>query len=151
MHSKSAGGNTHHPYSFYNSDGNADTIEEYIDGTYYAVHNDDDDLIGFYCFGENAQVPGGRKSGLYQGGNTLDIGLGMRPDLTGKGAGQPFVKKGIEFARQNFQPETLRLSVATFNKRAISVYEKEGFIHDATFLNNGTEFLIMTLPLQKSL
>ena len=88
---------------------------------------------------------------MYKGGNTLDIGLGMRPDLTGKGAGQSFVKKGIEFAMQNFRPETLRLSVATFNKRAISVYEKEGFIHEATFLNNGTEFLIMTLPLQKSM
>ena len=37
------------PYSFYNSDGSADTIEEYIDGTYYAVHNDEGDLIGFYC------------------------------------------------------------------------------------------------------
>lgn len=132
-----------HPYSFYNSDGSAESIEEFMDGTYYAARNAADDLIGYYCFGENAQVPGGRKAGLYQE-NFLDVGLGMKPSLTGQGKGLSFFQSGLAFAKANFQQDAFRLSVATFNKRAIAVYKNAGFETGEVFLNHDTEFVIMT-------
>jgi ribosomal-protein-alanine N-acetyltransferase len=63
------------------------------------------------------------------------IGLGLRPDCTGKGLGQAFVEAGLEYAKQKFDPATFRLSVATFNRRAIRVYEKVGFKPDGVFMN----------------
>lgn len=53
---------------------------------------------------------------------TFDIGLGMRPDLTGKGKGFGFLEEGINFVKTTYKPERITLSVATFNERAIKVY-----------------------------
>jgi ribosomal-protein-alanine N-acetyltransferase len=58
----------------------------------------------------------------------VEVGLGLRPDLTGKGLGRRFLLAGLDFARRSFSPEVLRLSVPTFNKRAIKVYEGAGFV-----------------------
>jgi len=55
------------------------------------------------------------------------IGLGLRPDLTGRGLGLAFVGAGMDFARQSFSPGRFLLSVALFNQRARRVYEKAGF------------------------
>ena len=64
----------------------------------------------------------------------LDIGLGLRPDLTGRGLGHDFVTFGLDFARSAFAPPAFRLLVATFNRRAIRVYEKVGFRPVRTFV-----------------
>jgi ribosomal-protein-alanine N-acetyltransferase len=55
------------------------------------------------------------------------VGLGLRPDLTGRGLGEPFLEAGLAFARTRFSPRRFRLSVAAFNERAIAVYERVGF------------------------
>ncbi|WP_442871699.1 GNAT family N-acetyltransferase [Anaerocolumna sp. MB42-C2] len=57
----------------------------------------------------------------------LDIGLGMKPILCGKGYGYSFVKSGLDFAQGNFNIKQIRLTVAAFNTRAIRIYEKIGF------------------------
>ena len=72
-------------------------------------------------------MPGGRDAHLYGGEDVIDIGLGMKPDLTGKGMGRTFFQAGIAFAVEKFKPKTFRLSVATFNKRAITLYKNIGF------------------------
>lgn len=135
------------PYSLYSMDGSRETIEELMDGTYYTVTNEGE-VIGYFCFGKSAQVPGGRTQGLYDTENAMDIGLGLRPDLTGKGLGTEFVLKGIEFGIGRFNLGIVRLTVAAFNKRAIRVYERSGFIASGSFINkrNGEEreFIIMT-------
>jgi [ribosomal protein S18]-alanine N-acetyltransferase len=51
----------------------------------------------------------------------------MRPDLTGRGLGEEFVHAGLRFARETYSPPAFRLTVASFNRRAISVYERAGF------------------------
>jgi ribosomal-protein-alanine N-acetyltransferase len=74
----------------------------------------------------------------------------MRPDLTGRGLGLAFVEAGLAFARETFAPASFRLSVATFNRRAIAVYARAGFRPRGTFSShtNGGEhdFLVMTRP-----
>ncbi|MGP9039600.1 GNAT family N-acetyltransferase [Cytobacillus kochii] len=60
-------------------------------------------------------------------GDSMDIGLGMRPDLTGQGKGVTFLKAAMCFLRMNDEPKQMTLSVATFNKRAIKLYKRMGF------------------------
>ncbi|MCT2534857.1 GNAT family N-acetyltransferase [Aquibacillus koreensis] len=78
---------------------------------------------------------------------TCEIGLGMRPDLTGKGYGAEFLSAGINFIQTDFKSKKITLSVATFNQRAIHLYRKVGFKDVETFMQdtNGStyEFLRM--------
>ena len=83
-------------------------------------------LAGFVCFGAEAQISGARDAGLY-GADALDIGLGLRPDLTGHGLGDAFVAACVGHARRTRHPAALRLAVAEFNQRASRVYERAGF------------------------
>jgi [ribosomal protein S18]-alanine N-acetyltransferase len=41
--------------------------------------------------------------------------------------GLAYLQAGLAFATQRFTPRRFRLSVATFNERAIRVYERAGF------------------------
>ena len=134
------------PYSIYSMTDDPESIEELTDGTYYSVYNNDE-LIGYFCYGKNTQVPGGIKEGLYADENLIDIGLGLRPDLTGKGHGLCFFTTGLDFGKHKYGRKPFRLTVATFNQRAIKLYEKAGFQMVAQFINKRgekeTEFFVM--------
>lgn len=136
------------PYSLYSFSGSKEVIEELLDGTYYGCCNEHGELIGYFCFGENAQVPGGRDAKLYVGEDTVDIGLGMKPGLTGKGMGKSFFQTGLAFSVSKFQAKKIRLSVATFNKRAIKLYRNIGFQAGPTFMSRGREFVLMEYDLE---
>jgi [ribosomal protein S18]-alanine N-acetyltransferase len=86
---------------------------------YYSAIDERDELAGVFSF--------------VRDGGTVEVGLGMRPDRTGQRAGLDFVLAGLEFAQQQFAPSRFKLNVATFNKRAITVYERAGFRHIRTF------------------
>ena len=127
--------NWHYPgrYAFYDMDQDREDLEELLDphswtGKYCAVVNERGELIGFFCFEKEDEA--------------VVIGLGLRPDRTGEGLGQAFVEAGLEYAKIKFDPATFRLKVATFNQRAIRVYEKVGFKPDGVFMNetNGGQF-----------
>lgn len=113
---------------------------------YYAVRTAEDGLVGTFCFGPDAQVPGGD----YDDADALDIGLGLRPDLTGRGLGGAFLLAGLAFARERLvpTPTRFRLTVAAFNRRAIRVYERAGFRPTHRFVrpSDGREFLQMVGP-----
>ena len=117
------------PYAIYNIDNDLDDLAELLDqrSPYYAVRNEQGEMIGFFVFGTSAQVGNVDIPGLYSENNTITIGLGMRPDLTGKGLGLAFINAGLDFAREQFQPDFFRLFVLAFNERAIRVYERAGF------------------------
>jgi RimJ/RimL family protein N-acetyltransferase len=114
------------PYELYSLQ--PEDVDELLDPAmdYVAVDDEDGELAGFFCFGSSARVPGGEGAGLYVD-EALDIGLGLRPDLTGRGFGATFVDAGVAHAVKRRQPVAVRLSVATFNQRAIRVYERVGF------------------------
>jgi ribosomal-protein-alanine N-acetyltransferase len=138
-------------YAFYNADPRDlhDGLREMLDGSYYVATDEQGALVGFFCFRAPAQVPGGHLYGLYAD-DALDVGLGLRPDLTGRGLGRDFLTVGLDFARAHFAPATFRLAVAAFNQRAIRLYEMVGFQSVATFVSptrsGETTFLLMTLP-----
>jgi ribosomal-protein-alanine N-acetyltransferase len=71
----------------------------------------------------------------------------LRPDLTGRGLGLEFLAAALQFGRRRFAPAGFRLAVATFNERAIRVYERAGFRRVEVFTHhtNGGDypFLLM--------
>jgi ribosomal-protein-alanine N-acetyltransferase len=126
-------------YAFYDMDQDIEGLEELLDpqswtGRYRAVVDERGELVGFFCFETEDEA--------------VVIGLGVKPDCTGRGQGQAFVEAGLEYARQKFAPAMFRLSVAAFNQRAIRVYEKVGFEPDGTYIEEihgiQHEFLRMT-------
>lgn len=83
-------------------------------------------------------------------GDVVEVGLGLRPDLTGKRLGESFLERGLAFARERYEPARFRLRVAAFNKRAIELYERAGFVTDRRYVHDfyGTpyDFLEMSRP-----
>ena len=97
------------PYDFYDDHSRPVKNPE----GFCSARDDAGRLVGFFYFER-------RGAGVF-------YGLGMRPDLTGRGLGLEFVSTGIAFARERFGPRRLVLDVAEFNARAIKVYERAGF------------------------
>jgi len=139
------------PYDLYNI-GGEDDLRELLDQDtpYYAATDERGELVGFLCFKTAAQTLSGLLAGAYADHDALDIGLGMRPDLTGRGHGLDFMNAGLAFARETFAPASFRLSVATFNLRAVKVYERAGFRPDRAFTHTAAgdayEFMTMVRP-----
>ena len=130
------------PYDFYNTKLTHESLKEMLDGSYYALLNAQNDVVGFFCIGENAQVPIGHQFGVYVD-NFVDMGLGMHQSLIGKGNGTSFCTHIIQFIEKQYVGKSIRLTVANFNKRAIHLYEKFGFVKVAEFTSNTTEFITM--------
>jgi ribosomal-protein-alanine N-acetyltransferase len=60
-------------------------------------------------------------------GAAMEIGVALRPDLTGQGLGLDLVRAGLLYGVRHFQPVIFKLEVAAFNERARRVYERAGF------------------------
>ena len=91
---------------------------------YHAVL-DGDELVGYCCFGEDGQVPGG----TYRDGE-LEVGWGMRPDLMGQGRGRAFAEAILEYGVRTYRPRALGLTIAEFNGRSQAVAVGQGFVID---------------------
>lgn len=96
-----------------------------MNGEYFACVDAEKNLTGYFCFGSSAQIPT-MENNAY-GADRLDIGLGLKPELCGKGLGAAFMESGMEYAGKKFGATSFRLTVACFNKRAVSLYIKLGF------------------------
>src|SRR5579872_3078807 len=87
-------------YAIYNWE-DGDDPAEMLDrrSPQYAVKDEHGELVGFFAYGSAAYVWGSAEPHLYSENNTITIGLGMRPELTGKGLGLAFALAGLDFAR----------------------------------------------------
>jgi ribosomal-protein-alanine N-acetyltransferase len=86
------------------------------------------------------------------GEREIEVGLGLRPDLTGHGLGPSFVEAIVELVRARWGPALIAVDVLPWNERAIRAYERAGFargeIHERTFEDgNVRTFLRMARPL----
>ncbi len=133
------------PYDVYNIDGEPLALAHLLAGAsgYYCLR-EGAALVGFCCFGAEARVPGGDYTAP-----AVDLGLGVRPDLTGRGRGRNYLDAVTEFAERELSPPALRLSVATFNARAIRLYHNAGFREAQRFdaLFSQRPFLVMVRPI----
>jgi [ribosomal protein S18]-alanine N-acetyltransferase len=105
------------PYSFYDADADPDDLAELLDPSewgrrYFAADDAAGELAGLFVFKLDEGV--------------VEIGLGLRPDLTGKGLGARFLAAGMDYAA-GLGATDFALAVAAFNRRAITVYERAGF------------------------
>jgi [ribosomal protein S18]-alanine N-acetyltransferase len=99
------------------------------------------ELEAFCCYGLDAQVEGGD----YRA-DALDLGLGVRPDLTGRGQGAHYAQAVVRFGVQTYAPVGLRVTIAAFNQRAQRAWQKVGFIQRQEFLApaSGRPFVVLT-------
>jgi [ribosomal protein S18]-alanine N-acetyltransferase len=97
------------PYDFYDGDPEPVLNPE----RFFQVLDANEDVIGFLYFEQRE--------------NTLEYGLGLRPDLTGKGLGLEFFCAGLRFGRDRYRPTRVITNVAEFNERARKVHERAGF------------------------
>ena len=126
-------------YSF-EPEQSAETVAYLLDpaNRIFAVDNATGELVAFCSFGPDGQVPGGNYNRA-----ALDIGVGMRPNLTGQGHGTALTEAVLTFAVDTLQANKLRVTVAAFNKRAQRVIEKCGFKVDSYLQNpEGRSFII---------
>lgn len=84
-------------------------------------------------------------------GDQVEPGLGLRPDLTGRGLGPGFVEATMDFARERWRPARFALDVFPWNERAIRAYERAGFVRGDVYIRRfpsgvEREFLRMTCP-----
>lgn len=108
----------------------------------YAMFDQNNELVAYCSYGRDAQVPGGDYSE-----EALDIGLMVKPELTGQGLGAAFSGEVIRNGIERYAPKKLRVTIAAFNKRAIRTWEKNGFQQIQTFKRRSRdrmEFIVMT-------
>lgn len=130
------------PYDFYNCELTDEDLKEKLDGSYFALVNDKQEVVGFFCTGENAQVPVGKLDGVYLE-DSIDMGLGMNPNFVGKGNGFEFCSFILCHIQKNNKGTPIRLTVAKFNQRAIHLYAKLGFVKVNEFSTDCAEFMTM--------
>ena len=129
------------PYDFYNAP--PDQVEpEGSDpkSAFYGIVNEQGELLASCHFGRDAQVRGGD----YRC-EALDVGIRVRPDLTGRGQGAAFGAALLEFTQRTFAAPVLRVTIAEFNGRSQRLAVKAGFRPVSRFLRkrDGMPFVVM--------
>ena len=127
------------PYSLYDAKDPDDLLRPEFE--YYAAVAEDGELVGFCCFGEDARV-----SGLDEEPGVLDVGGGLRPDLTGIGLGGPFLREVCKFGARLHEPVRLRVTIAEFNRRAQLVAAALGFEREGVHENEEREYVLLARP-----
>jgi ribosomal-protein-alanine N-acetyltransferase len=125
------------PYAFYDWEQDPDDLAELLDpgewGRRYFAADAAGELAGFIV--------------LKPHDDGTEIGLGLRPDLTGQGLGARFLEAGLRFGGA----ERYTLAVAAFNQRAITVYERAGFAVIARYVHrtNGADHAFLRMERQR--
>lgn len=97
-------------------------------------------MEGYCSFGADGQLLGGD----YRP-KAIDVGLGIRPQLTGKGHGKYYARAVVAYRLGPYKAQRFRVAIAAVNKRAQHVWRKLGFKPEEAFPKLGTEerFLIL--------
>lgn len=109
----------------------------------HVLFGGDDALEGYCIFGADARVPGGNYDEP-----ALDIGLGIRPSLMGKGRGGSYVRAVVGYATGSLGADRLRVTIAAWNERALRVWSAAGFAEEQRFetpasVMDGGAFLVL--------
>jgi ribosomal-protein-alanine N-acetyltransferase len=126
-------------YAFYDFAADCEDLAELLDpaarsGTYFSVRSPAHGLIGFVEL--KPAGPG-----------AVEIGLGLAPEHTGRKLGHAFVQAICAWVSRRGDVRRLVLRVATFNTRAMTVYQRAGFTAVGTevLTINGGEFAFVVM------
>lgn len=133
-------------YAMYNAgsaDIEGDAAEMADPENHYRTIYEGEVLIGHAVCHAEARVPGGDYTA-----EALDIGLGLRPDYTGRGYGSSVIAATMDFYRKQVQPKAFRATIAAWNIRAQRAIIKNGFVEASRFsaTSTGLEFIIFMRP-----
>ncbi|SDQ24210.1 GNAT family N-acetyltransferase [Carnobacterium viridans] len=124
-------------YSFYDMTEDPEDYEEIIspllrENNYFQVIKNEE-FFGFFV--------------LEQTVDTVDMGVGIKPELTGNRLGVQFISLILNYIKENYSVTTVRLGVAKFNIRAQIVYEKVGFTKTREYQQptNGTTYTFVEM------
>ena len=130
------------PYDIYNDLEEGASVQYFLhpQHNFYKIMTLDSELVGYCSFGQDGQVAGGD---YYD--EALDIGMGIRPDLTGQGKGIEYANAVLEFGEGLLKPKALRVTIAAFNKRALRLWQKLEFEHQQSFERkyDGMQFVVL--------
>ena len=106
-----------------------------------AALDDDGALMAFCSYGPDGRVPGWDYDE-----SMLDVGAGLRPALTGNGLGKALLEAVLRYAAIEFGERRLRVTIASWNERALTVCGRVGFVESGTFASpHGLSFTVLTL------
>lgn len=127
------------PYAVYNTADpgggeELDALAELLDprSPYFAAReagHETEAPVAFFAVGSSCEV--GREIGApytLRPDGSATVGLGLRPDLTGRGLGLSLAQAGLAYVRERYAATEFRLYVYAWNTRAIRVYERAGFV-----------------------
>jgi [ribosomal protein S18]-alanine N-acetyltransferase len=98
------------------------------------------ELIGLCSIGIDGQVP----NGVYDD-SAIDIGAGMRPDLTGKHQGANFLRAVVTFVQSRKGSAVLRATIASWNTRALRAAAAVGFVEHGSFVTPDTKRFVILI------
>jgi RimJ/RimL family protein N-acetyltransferase len=110
------------PWAIYDVTGPLDPAEGF-----WSVLDEDGAVAGYACFGQEARVPG-----LAERPGVLDVGVGMRPDLTGQGRGREFAEAVLAHGHAVSGVARLRAVVQDWNARSRRLLTGLGFDETGT-------------------
>lgn len=120
-------------YAIYNNEAYAEQKKK---GTGFANPKNN-----FYSFYDGETLVG--FINLYEEETEVFFGIGVDPDLCGKGYGRQMTQTACEISKLLFPEKPMYLEVRTWNTRAVRCYEKAGFhisgepIHQTTSAGDG--------------
>lgn len=99
------------------------------------------EFIGVRSFGDDGKVEGGDYDDEYQ-----DTGGALKPEMTSKGLGEEVLRAGLQFGARRFGFFKYRVTVASFNERALKVCQRVGFVERQRFsrASDDQEFVVLT-------
>ena len=111
------------------------------DEGYWAVADSQDILLGFCCLGEPARAAG-------ENGHpaVLDIAIGIRSDLAGRGWGVELGRAAVAYARSVAADRQLRTTVPDWNAVGLHVAEQSGFTRSGTLALGGQQYIVLAQP-----
>jgi ribosomal-protein-alanine N-acetyltransferase len=79
--------------------------------------------------------------------NLTDIGVGFRPDLTGRGQSRILLRQMLNHVDTRLGPVPLRAAIADWNTRALHATEHTGFRRSSIHSNHhGTYYIYIREP-----
>lgn len=102
------------------------------DEGYYPAVDENGTIVAFAVFGTEARVWGQQS---HEG--ILDVGAGVRPDLTSRGLGSLLINQIILLGRALYAPVSMRTAVAAFNTRSLALCTRTGFRQVREFTGPG--------------